>query len=60
MGLVWAWLAVVFEGVLGLALRKSLADVLAAYDMTSGNLWPLVVFCVGCAPWGAAKLRRLV
>ena len=60
MGLVWAWLAVVFEGVLGLALGRSLADVLAAYDMTSGNLWPLVVLCVGCAPWVAAKMRRLV
>jgi hypothetical protein len=60
MGLVWAGLAMVFEGVLGLAMGKTLTEVLAAYDMTSGNLWLLVVICVGCAPWVAAKLRRLV
>ena len=60
MGLVWAGLAVIFEGMLGLAMGKTLAEVLAAYDMTSGNLWLLVVLCVGCAPWGAAKMRRLV
>ena len=60
MGSVWAGLAVVFEGALGLAMGRALAEVLAAYDMTSGNLWLLVVFCVGCAPWAAAKMRRLV
>ena len=60
MGLVWAGLAVVFEGVLGLAMGRALAEVLAAYDMASGNLWLLVVLCVGCAPWVAAKMRRLV
>ena len=60
MGLLWAGLAVVFESLLGLAMGRALADVLAAYDMASGNLWLLVVLCVGCAPWVAAKMRRLV
>lgn len=60
IGLVWAGLAVIFEGLLGLALGKTLAELLAAYDMTSGNLWLLVVLCVGCAPWVAAKMRWLV
>ena len=60
MGLAWAGLAVIFEGLLGLAMGRALAELLAAYDMTSGNLWLLVVLCVGCAPWVAAKMRRLV
>ena len=60
IGFVWAVLAMVFEGVLGLALRRTVADLVAAYDITSGNLWLLVVVCVGCAPWVAAKIRKLV
>ena len=60
MGLAWAGLAVIFEALLGLVMGETLAEVLAAYDMTSGNLWLLVVLCVGCAPWVAAKMRRLV
>ena len=44
------WLAVVFEGLLELAMGRALADVLAANKMASGNLWLLVVLCVGCAP----------
>ena len=60
IGLVWAGLAMVFEGVLGLALRRTVADLVAAYDISSGNLWLLVVVCVGCAPWVAAKIRKLV
>ena len=59
MGLVWAILAIVFECLLGFALGRSWADLLAAYDMSSGNLWLLVVVCVGCAPWLAAKMRGL-
>ena len=56
---VWAGLAIVFECLLGFALGRSRADLLAAYDVTSGNLWLLVVVCVGCAPWLAAKLRGI-
>ena len=59
MGLVWVLLAIVFECLLGFALGRSWADLLAAYDMSSGNLWLLVVVCVGCAPWLAAKMRGL-
>ena len=59
VGLVWALLAIVFESLLGISLGKSLPELLAAYDMSSGNLWLLVVVCVGCAPWLAAKMRGL-
>jgi hypothetical protein len=59
VGVVWVGLAIVFECLLGLALGRTLADMLAAYDVTSGNLWLLVVICVGTAPWLAAKMRGL-
>ena len=59
VGVVWAVLAVIFECMLGIALNRQWVDLAAAYDVSSGNLWLLVVVCVGCAPWLAAKLRGI-
>ena len=59
-GMVWAVLAVVFECVLGVVLGRSPGELLTAYDVTTGNLWLLVVICVGCAPWLAARLRGII
>ena len=59
-GVVWAVLAVIFECLLGVALNRPWVDLAAAYDLRSGNLWLLVVVCVGLAPWLAAKMRGIV
>ncbi len=59
-GVVWAVLAVIFECMLGIALNRQWVDLAAAYDVSSGNLWLLVVVCVGCAPWLAARMRGIV
>ena len=59
-GVVWAVLAVIFECLLGIALNRQWVDLAAAYDVSSGNLWLLVVVCVGCAPWLAARMRGIV
>jgi len=60
VGLVWAVLAMLFECLLGSFLGRSWAELAAAYDVTSGNLWLLVVLCLVCAPWLAAKVRGIV
>ena len=60
VGVVWAVLAVIFECLLGVALNRPWVDLAAAYDLRSGNLWLLVVVCVGLAPWLAAKMRGIV
>ena len=60
VGVVWAVLAVIFECMLGIALNRQSVDLAAAYDVSSGNLWLLVVVCVGCAPWLAARMRGIV
>ena len=60
VGVVWAVLAVIFECMLGIALNRQWVDLAAAYDVSSGNLWLLVVVCVGCAPWLAARMRGIV
>ena len=60
VGVVWAVLAVIFECLLGIALNRPWAELAAAYDLRSGNLWLLVVVCAVCAPWLAAKMRGFV
>jgi hypothetical protein len=50
VGLTWFGLTLTFELALGAALRVPLADMLAAYDVTRGHLWPLSVLTMAFAP----------
>lgn len=59
VGGFWLFLTLVFEFVFGrLVAGKSWQELLSAYDITSGNLWLLVLATTAAAPWLAAKLRR--
>jgi len=60
IGLWWIVLTVLFETVLGLLIGNSFTEVTNAYDMTTGNIWLLVVLFIGIAPWLSAKTRRLI
>jgi len=33
--------------------------LLKAYDITTGNLWLIVVIFMGIAPWLVAKIKRI-
>ena len=58
IGLLWLAATLLFETGMGLADGSSLTELLAAYDLRTGNLWLLVVLTTGCAPWIAAHLRQ--
>lgn len=58
IGLLWVALTVVFETGLGIAQGADLSTLLRNYDMSRGNLWPLVVLFTGCAPRLALWLRH--
>jgi len=60
IGLLWVFLTILFETCFGLLTGDSLAELLRAYDITSGNLWSLIVLFTGIAPWLTAKTRRLI
>ena len=60
IGLWWMLLTVLFETGFGLFTGNSLAELLKAYDITTGNFWLLVVLFVGIAPWLTAKTRKLI
>jgi hypothetical protein len=50
VGLVWFGLTIAFEFALGAVLHVPVPDMLAAYDVTRGQLWPLVVLTMALAP----------
>jgi len=57
IGFLWIILTVLFETGFGLLLGYSFAELMKAYDITSGNLWLIVVLFTGIAPYLSAKMR---
>ena len=60
IGIWWVILTVLFETCFGLLTGDTLAELIRAYDITTGNLWLLVILCTGIAPWLTAKTRKLI
>ena len=60
MGCMWLIMTVVFEFIVGRQVaHKSWEELLRAYDITTGNLWPVVLLAIAAAPWLVARLRGL-
>ncbi len=60
-GIAWLLMTVLFEFLFGhYAMGKSVAQLLAAYNVVEGNLWALVLFSTAVSPYLGAKVRRLV
>ena len=52
IGLVWLFLTVVFESFMGLLLMKrTVAQLLADYNLLAGRVWVLLLIWVAVAPW---------
>ena len=60
IGFLWVLLTIVFEFILGLSIGDTFSELLKAYDITTGNLWLIVVIFVGIAPWLVAKLKQII
>lgn len=58
IGIAWVVLTILFEFAFGFAMGESFGELLKAYDITSGNLWLLVVIFIGFAPYLGAKIRK--
>lgn len=58
VGTFWVVLSVVFECAMGIfMLEASWTELLAAYNPASGNLWLLVLVCIGISPWIATRMQ---
>mgnify|MGYP006906720060 CR=1 FL=1 len=52
IGLTWVGLTIAFEFLFGYFVAKhTMAQLLANYDITTGNLWLVVVVWAGVAPY---------
>ena len=58
IGIVWVLLTVIFEFTSGLAGGSSIAELLAAYNPLTGNLWLLVLAATLFSPVAAGLSMR--
>jgi hypothetical protein len=60
VGLLWISLTIIFETGMGLSLGNRLEEIIAAYNITTGDLWLLVVIFIGIVPYLSAKIRHII
>ncbi len=60
VGLIWFTLTNLFDFSVILASGKPISDFLSMFDITTGNLWSLVVVVCLVSPVLAAKMRNLI
>lgn len=58
IGGLWMVLTIAFECGMGLSQGADINEILRNYDMSGGNLWPLIVLFTGCAPRLVLWLRQ--
>lgn len=59
IGILWSLLTVLFETTMVIARGGSGKELLEAYDITTGNLWTVVVLFVAIAPCLIAARKKL-
>ena len=60
IGLLWFFSTVIFETVLGLFEGIAFIEIINAYNITTGNLWLIVVIFTGIAPFLVAKIKKYI
>jgi len=60
IGLLWMLLTVLFETGFFLLAGETFAELVNAYDITTGNLWSLCVLFIGIVPWLSAKAKKMI
>ena len=59
-GLMWVLLTVFFEFCMGILVSGlPWSKLMDAYNITTGNLWVIVLAFTGLSPWITAKLRHI-
>lgn len=60
IGTVWIFFTIGIEFIIGYMMNSPMEEMLAAYDITTGNLWLLIVIFIGFVPWLSAKIRKRI
>lgn len=57
VGILWAILTMIFETGLGIFLKKPIHEIISNYDISTGNLWLIVVLSLIFIPGLVLVLR---
>jgi hypothetical protein len=60
IGVLWVFSTIIFETILGLLFGMSISEIIQAYNISTGNLWLIVVVFVGVVPLLIAKIKRII
>jgi hypothetical protein len=60
IGILWVLLTIIFETVFSLFLGNKINEILNAYNITTGNLWLIVVIFIGFIPFLIAKIKNII
>ena len=60
IGVIWVFSTIIFETVLGFLMGISFNEIIQAYNLTTGNLWLIVVIFIGIVPILIAKIKRII
>lgn len=60
VGIIWLFLTIIFEFLMGIMLGNSLSEILMAYDITTGNLWVVVLLFIAVVPYLVARIKRVI
>ena len=60
IGALWVLATVIFETVLGSLMGITINEIIDAYNITTGNLWLIVVIFIGIVPFLIAKIKRFI
>lgn len=59
IGGLWVVLTILFETIVGLVRGNTIGEIISAYNITTGNLWLLVVVFMGVAPWLIMRIKQV-
>lgn len=59
IGLLWMLLTVSFEFIFGFLRGVPFMEMINTYNITTGNLWLVIVLFVGIVPLLVAKMKRI-
>jgi len=60
MGILWVLLTIIFETIISLIEKIPLNKIINAYNITTGDLWLIVVIFIGFIPIIIAKIKRII
>jgi hypothetical protein len=59
IGLLWVFSTIIFETVLGFIMGSTFIEIINAYNITTGNLWLIIVIFMWFIPLTVAKIKKL-